>query len=506
MSFVGVRVDELRDLETAKQVAVLLDRENARLHERIRTLIGELAKLRGEDGQKQLQLELLKLQEQTVLLQQKLFGASSEKRTGDGDGNGEKPAREKRPGHGPRTQAELPIEPVRHELDAADQICATCGDPLCEWTDQTEDSDEITVVERTFLIHHHQRQKYRCKKGCAPVTAPPPPKLMEGGRYSIEFAIHIAVCKYLDHLPLERQVRIFEREGLRIDSQTLWDQLWALYQLLKASYDALRGEVFKKCLIHADETPWYMLKKGPTKTWYAWSIACIDAVYHRIQPSRSAVEAAMMLEGYQGVVLVDGYKAYQTVARAGPAFILAYCWAHVRRKLMDAEKFEPAATTAINMIAELYDVERDLPDPHGLDGEDLARALDERRRARVEHSAPIVDRIFAWAAQQKARPRGKFDEALGYLQGLKAGLVRFLENPWIPLDNNLGERGLRGLVVGRKNHYGSKSLRGTEVAAAFYSLIETARLRGEDPATYLKRAVLAALANPGTVTVPGTPD
>ena len=83
-----------------------------------------------------------------------------------------------------------------------------------------------------------------------------------------------------------------------------------------------------------------------------------------------------------------------------------------------------------------------------------------------------------------------------------ARLTVFLENPWVPLDNNLVERQIRPLVVGRKNHYGSKSKRGTEVAALFYSLIETAHLRGEDPPAYLKRAALAAIADPGTVTLP----
>ena len=84
------------------------------------------------------------------------------------------------------------------------------------------------------------------------------------------------------------------------------------------------------------------------------------------------------------------------------------------------------------------------------------------------------------------------------------GLTVFLENPWVPLDNNLVERQIRPLVVGRKNHYGSKSKRGTEVAALFYSMIETAQMRGEDPAVYLQRAVMAAITTPGTSTLPTT--
>lgn len=497
-----MRADALRDLETAKQVATLLEKENERLHARNRELIEEVARLRGQDGQKQLELELARLQEQMALLQKKLFGASSEKRKSDSEAP---PKREPPSGHGPRSQPELPIEPVTHTLDQADRVCATCGEPLVAWEGQTEDADEITVVERKFVIHRHQRQKYRCAHGCAPVTAPAPPKLIEGGRYSIDFAIYAVIAKYLDHIPLERQVRMYERAGLRIDSQTLWDQLWALYELVKPSHEALRGECFKSALLHADETPWYMLQKGPAQKWYAWSIACRDAVYYRIDPARTAEAAKAMLDGFEGTAMVDGFVSYRSLARASPKLLLAFCWAHVRRKFVEAEPVEPAAQGAIDLIGELYAIERELPDPYGLVGDDLNRVLLERTRVRRERAAPVVEQIREWALAQSARPESKFDEALKYMLGLWSGLVRFLDNPWVPLDNNFLERQIRDVVIGRKNHYGSKSLRGTQVAAAFYSLVETARLRGEDPAAYLKRAALAALAQPGTVTLPGSP-
>ena len=82
------------------------------------------------------------------------------------------------------------------------------------------------------------------------------------------------------------------------------------------------------------------------------------------------------------------------------------------------------------------------------------------------------------------------------------GLTRFVDDPRIDLDTNAVERALRGPVVGRKNHYGSKSLRGTQVAALFYTLCETAKLAGVDPHEYLQRATEAAIAAPGTVTPP----
>ncbi len=102
---------------------------------------------------------------------------------------------------------------------------------------------------------------------------------------------------------------------------------------------------------------------------------------------------------------------------------------------------------------------------------------------------------------QRALPRSALGEAIAYTGGLWPGLVRFLENPKIPLDTNKVERALRGVAVGRKNHYGSRSERGTRVAALFYSLIETAKLCRVEPRAYLRGASLGAVRNPGTITL-----
>lgn len=496
-------VEKLDDPALVKQAALLLERENARLHARLQELIAENAKLKGTDGQKQLQLEIVRLQEQMAALRKDMFGASSEKRKPK-----DAPAipRPPRNGHGPRQQTELPIEEHAHELTEADRVCPDCGATLAEWEGQTEDSEEITVVERHFVVRKHRRKKYRCKHGCAPVTAPGPLKLVEGGRYSVDFAVYVAVAKYLYHLPLERQVRMYLANSLYVDSQTLWDQIEALAKHLAPSYQALRGEVFASPLIHADETYWPMLSKGTGKKWYAWTVASPSTVYHRIFDSRSTATAREVLGDYHGNVVADGYEPYQTVARAGPdgvpRYTLAFCWAHVRRKYVKAEMFEPACAEVIELIGKLYEVERDLPNPHVLTGAEQEAALAHILAVRRSRSEPVVAAIRAWAAAQQGLPESTFRKAIKYMLDLWHGLTVFLDNPWVPLDNNLVERQIRPLVVGRKNHYGSKSKRGTEAAALFYSMIETAQLRGENPAVYLQRAALAAVASPGTVTLP----
>jgi len=117
-----------------------------------------------------------------------------------------------------------------------------------------------------------------------------------------------------------------------------------------------------------------------------------------------------------------------------------------------------------------------------------------RAALRKERSRPILDRIQAWAMATAALPQGGLGKAITYMAGIWTGLTRFVDEPRIPLDNNAAERAERTPVIGRKNHYGSRSRRGTEVAALFYTLLESAKLAGVEPKMYLRRAVTAALA------------
>ena len=120
---------------------------------------------------------------------------------------------------------------------------------------------------------------------------------------------------------------------------------------------------------------------------------------------------------------------------------------------------------------------------------------------RAKQSTPVVDEIRNWLMTQRALPRSSLGKAIAYTSGLWPGLVRFLGDPKIPLDTNGVERALRGVVVGRKNHYGSRSERGTRVAALLYSLIESAKLAGVEPRAYLGEAARRAIRNPGIATL-----
>lgn len=483
-----IRIDQVQDIEVLRQIALQQEREIGQLVERIKELTRELSLLKGAEAAKaQTELDLLK--ELLARREHAFFGDSSEKRP--------HPVIETEPsaprrGHGPSPQPQLPLIEQVHELAETERGCPVCGGTMSEMSGQCEEAEEITVVERRFVLVKHRRVKYRCRCNASIVTAPGPPKLQPSSRYSPEFAVEAAVSKYLDHLPLERQARIMKREGLSIDSQTLWDQLNVLSHHLKPTYETLGQRVLASPLIHADETHWRLLDgKGP-KRWWVWGVASEDAVFYRILDSRAKESAQSVLSGYRGIVMADGYGAYEALARAGPSFQLVHCWAHVRRKFVEIEEHFPAESRwMVDRIGELYALEREA------DGDE-----DLRRLLRVTRSREVIGEIRAWALEQRVLPESGVGRAIRYMLDLWPGLTAFLEDPRIPLDSNAIERGLRGVVLGRKNHYGSKSRRCTEVAAVLFSLMESAKLCGVEPKAYLLRATHAAIANPGAATLP----
>lgn len=485
-----VQLKDERDLDTLRQISLLLDRENQRLIDKLRRVTAELARVRGVPNAEQLELALLQELQQA---REQIF-RRDERRT-------ERPSapRPRHPGHGPRAQATLPTCEIRHELPLDQRACPACGGELSEMTGQAETSERITTVKLTYQVEQHVRQKYRCGCNGAVVTAPAPPTLIPGGRYAPEFAVGVAVAKYADHLPLERQVRMMAREGLIVDSQTLWDQLNALARHLEATYDALGRRALDAPVINVDETRWTMMGSTKVAAGTVWGVRAPTVSLYRILPGKSAEEGRQVLAGYRGTAVVDGFAVYTVLARDGPGLTLAHCWAHAKRKYDEIVDQWPLACAEIGaLIGELYAIERLVPGP--FPGDAAAQAL--RQQLRQDRSRPILDHIWHWATVQVGLPRSDFGKAVRYMLERWEGLTRFVADPRIPLDNNAAERALRGPVLGRKNHYGSRSLRGTHVAALFYTLCETARLVGVDPHAYLLHAVHAAIANPGIATFP----
>lgn len=496
------------DVVHLRQMVLALTLRNEDLEATIAALQQEIvdlkAQLGGLDPATQA-AERQRLEERIALLTQRLYGRRSERqRTSQGGGSngargGGPQEKATQTGHGPRSQPKLERQVVRHEAPDGPPICSCCGQAMVALDERFDEvTEEITVIPRRYVLVEHRQTTYRCPLGDELHTASAPARWLPGGRYSLAFAVEVAGDKYGLHLPLERQTQAMRGAGLTITTATLSDQLDALAKLLVPTYDAIWQQVLGHDVVQADETRWPLLAHGKeqkNQTCYAWCVLGGAFVAYRIL-DRSQAAGAQVLGDYKGTVMADGYEVYEALARGAPADLrVAHCWAHVRRKFVELLAHEPAiCQKAMDQIDMLFKLERTFK----------SLAPEERIRRRQAESTPIVDDFFAWAKlQQKAvLPRSSIAGALNYAVNLEAGLRQFLTDPRIPLDNNAAERMQRGLVLGRKNHYGSRSTRGTEIAAICYTLIETAKLAGLDPKTYLLAVATAALKDPTAVLLP----
>ena len=382
---------------------------------------------------------------------------------------------------GPTSQLKLPTIEHICTLPEADRVCVNCGGALHEMIGQYEESELIDVVEVAYHVKHVKRQKYRCQCGSCIKTAPGPERAIEGGRYSLDIAIKIIIDKYLYHLPLARQVTIMAEHGLAVTPQTLWDQLYAIAERLRITVTGLIKHVMAQAVIGLDQTSWPRLDGAGTKPWQMWCLTAPGAVVHRIRDDKSAETFKRLVGGYRGVIVCDALKTHEAGARESPGIVLAGCWAHCLRKFRDAESDHPEAVHALQLIGKLYEIDASA-------NGDLKRLAELRRT----ESMTVLAELQTWLGEQATLKTLSIGKAAAYVIANWDRLKRFVDDPRIPLDNNATERGIRGPVVGRKNHYGSKSRSGTEVASTFYSLLETAKLHDVDPREYLRTAILAA--------------
>lgn len=455
--------------------------------------------------------ELAVLREVLALREQQLYGKKTERRPSqptEGAPEAEAPkrkkkAKKKQKGHGPTAQPDLAKVDVNCTLVGKGLACGNCGGTLAPLGTEAEEAELIAIEARKIVLERIVRAKYQCpccRQGVT--TAPGPVRLIPGGRYALSFTLEVAFMKYMAHLPFERQAQMFRHEGLKVTTAALYDQVDALATALTPTYQAIWAALQKEAVLCADETPWAVLSNGHTanERFYAWCAVGSQYVGYRLLDTRSAEGAAFILGAFNGTLMVDGLTSYPAAAKGAPGeapkFIIANCHAHARRRFLECEKNAPVeAKFVIDLYKELYAVEREGKEA----GADLAALRQERSR-------PLVDKLFAWAKTQQARrdllPSTGLAKAIAYLLNHETGLRTFLDNPAVPIDNNPAERAMRAPVLGRKNHYGSRSRRGTETAAILYTLVESAKRVGVSPKAYLEAAVEVALSKAGAVLLP----
>jgi transposase len=466
-------IEREQDIEELRRVALALKVANEQLSNALARKCREVEVLRGGPGDLQATFALVEeLTRKAAVLEERLKRVEGAEPTD----------RKGRSRSGPTPQPELPVVEQTFELDEPDRACPSCGGELQPMTGQFEASEMIDVVEVSYRVVQVKQQKYVCRCGGCVETAPGPERATSGGRYSLGFAVKVAIDKYLDHIPLARQERILARHGLVVTSQALWDQLDAAARRVQIVDDALYAHVLAQPVIGLDQTGWPKLGAGRgEKPWQMWCLTAPGVVVHKIRDDKSAATFKALVGSYHGVIVCDALQTHAAGARDGPGIELAGCWAHVFRKFEEALPDHPEAERGLQAISALYEIEA------------RAEADLERLAALRRDEAPaVLDALKDWLWNQAVLKTLSIGKAAAYTVANWDRLTRFVGDPRIPLDNNATERAIRGPVVGRKNHYGSKSRRGTQVAATLYSLLETAKLHRVDPALYLAEAIRAA--------------
>lgn len=401
-----------------------------------------------------------------------------------------KPRRDQRklPEHLPR---ETRVHHPKGYTAGAPCACSQCGGKLRQFGEDV--AEQLEYVPGHFKVIRHVRPKLACVRCEGIFQALAPSRPIERGLPGPALLAHVMVAKYCDHLPLYRQSRIYAREGVDIERSTMVGWVDQGDELVAPLAAALGRYTLAGDKVHADDTPVPVLDpgRGRTKTGRLWVYVRDDrpcgskdapAAWFRYSPDRGGEHPRQHLQRYRGILQADAYSGYEKLYGSG-RIVHAACMAHARRYYWEVYETQgrapgSVAEQALQRIARLYEIEADI----------RGQPPDERRRARLERAAPLLEDLRAWLSEMLAGVSIKSDlaQAIGYTLTHWKALVRYCDDGRIEIDNNAAERALRGVGLGRKNYLFFGSDAGGERAAAIYSLVETAKLGGLDPEAYLR--------------------
>jgi transposase len=389
---------------------------------------------------------------------------------------------------------------IEQVIEPESTLCPCCGEQMhVIGEDKSERLDKVPASWRVVVT---RRPKYGCDCEEAVVQAPAPPRLIEGGIPTERLVADVVVSKYADHLPLYRQAQIFARQGINLDRSTMAAWVGAAAAELEPLYDRMLTILKGMDKLFADETRCPVLDpgRGKTKPGYFWALACDDrpwgsltapAVIYSYAPGRGGKYAEKLLEGFSGVLQVDGYDGYNILTRsdrADGAVTLAYCWAHLRRKFYEiaAKGPAPIASEALARIQKLYKIEEAI----------RGRPPAERCAVRQAKSRPFIEDLKSWFEDclKRVSKTSKIRDAIQYGLNQWDGLIRFLDDGRIEIDSNTVERSIRPIALSRKNSLFAGHDQGAQNWAIVASHIETCKLNGVNPHAWLTD-VLTKLIN-----------
>jgi transposase len=393
-----------------------------------------------------------------------------------------RPVRKPLPAHLPRN--EIVIEPASTEI---------CPDPECQGAlrfIRNEVSEKLEYIPARIVVNQYVRPQYSCTCCQQVVSGEMPAHIIPKGVAEPSLIAQVVISKHCDHMPLYRQQPVLARSDIHLPVSTMADMVGRAGAAL-AALAPLAGSLHRMLLtrdvLHVDETPLQILdtkKGGKSHQSYLWAyvsgersgvpVVCFDS-----QPGRGHEYPENWLHGWKGKLVVDGHKAYRTLANKVAGITLTGCWAHARRGFADLYKAskDPRAAMAVRKIAGLYRLEKKVNH----------RPADKIRQWRKRYAKPILDDLWAWLTEQEAAcpPGGALHKAIVYALSHRVELSVFLNDGAVALDNNVCERAIKTVVMGRKSWLFAGSRMAGARAAQIMSLLETAKRNGLEPHAWL---------------------
>jgi transposase len=404
----------------------------------------------------------------------------------------EKAAEQRR--RAPRTASRMVLP---EHLEREEVIIDPAGD-LDDYQLIGEEVTEVLVmVPTTFKVQRIIRRKWALRNNNNQDTeqkgvliAPIPSRTVKRGLFDESVLAHLLISKYVDHLPLYRQKKIFEREGIKIPASTLTDNTAAACQSLKPIYNSLRREVLANLYLQADETGIKVLqseKKGACHLGYYWCYhAPVDGlVLFDYQPGRGQEGPKKLLKDFTGVLQSDGYAVYQSLFKNSEKVTQLFCMSHIRRKFDEAVSYDQKrATYAVEQIARLYKIEKDIRASAEASPTLTENQIVEIRR---EQASPILDEIKQWMLEEypKVTPGSPIGKALSYALSLWDNMFYYTLHGHLHIDNNAIENAIRPIALGRKNYLFAGTHQTAQNAAMIYSLFATCKKHEINPQTWL---------------------
>jgi transposase len=480
-------------------------------------------------------LEILSLSETLELLRRKLFGRLSEKSdpederqgklfneaeaTVDAEAEEETEAKttvavashkRKKTGGRKPVDAKFPRERVVHDIPEEEKVCG-CGEPLTCIGEQPR--LEVEIIPAQVKVVEHVQLKYACRscegsdraEGAPAVkTASAPAKLIPRSITTPSLLAVIATGKFVDGLPFSRQEKQFQRLGINISRQDMSNWMIACGRACEPLNALMEEDLRAGPMVGVDETPVQVLGepgRKNTSTSRMWvfrgGAAGKPLVLYRYHPTRASDVPLLYLRGYLGYLQTDDYSGYDAIARE-PGVTHVGCWAHARRKFVEAQKVghnSGSAHVAIAAIAKLYKTEKELREELA----DGALTLDQFSRRRRRAVVPTLRSLRDWYREKLplVPPKTLLGKAIFYLDHEWPKLLRYLYSAHLTPDNNAVERAVRPFVVGRKSWLFAGCPSGAYASATLYSLVESAKASGIDPHSYF-RFLFAALPHAKT--------